>query len=380
MKFVADLHVHSKYSRATAKNLDLENVYIAAQLKGLTVVGTGDFTFPAWFEEISDKLVAAEPGLYKLKSDLARACDLQVPEACRGPVRFMLVTEISNIYKKNEQTRKNHNLVFAPDVDVARRFKNRLDKVGNIQSDGRPILGLDARDLLEMLLETSDDAFLIPAHIWTPWFSVLGSKSGFDSVAECFEDLTPHIFAVETGLSSDPAMNWRVSSLDEFTLVSNSDAHSPLNLGREANLFNTELSYAAIKSALNSGDPEKFLGTLEFYPEEGKYHIDGHRACNVSLWPAATLKHNGLCPVCSKPLTLGVLHRVEELADHKEGRKPSRHAPYHSIIQLADILSEVMRVGPRSKKVTRAYHSALDKLGSEFNILHNLETDAIEQA
>ncbi|MGD8342483.1 MAG: UvrD-helicase domain-containing protein [Desulfobacterales bacterium] len=380
MKFIADLHVHSKYSRATAKNLDLENLYIAAQLKGVTVVGTGDFTYPAWFEEISDKLVAAEPGLYKLKAELARICDLQVPEACRGPVRFMLVTEISNIYKKNEQTRKNHNLVFAPDVDVARRFKNRLDKVGNIQSDGRPILGLDARDLLEMLLETSDDAFLIPAHIWTPWFSVLGSKSGFDSVAECFEDLTPHIFAVETGLSSDPAMNWRVSSLDEFTLVSNSDAHSPLNLGREANLFNTELSYAAIKSALNSGDPEKFLGTLEFYPEEGKYHIDGHRACNVSLWPAATLKHNGLCPVCSKPLTLGVLHRVEELADHKEGRKPSRHAPYHSIIQLADILSEVMRVGPRSKKVTRAYHSALDKLGSEFNILHNLETDAIEQA
>lgn len=380
MKFIADLHVHSKYSRATAKNLDLENLYITAQLKGVTVVGTGDFTFPAWFEEISDKLVAAEPGLYKLKTELARHCDLQVPEACRGPVRFMLVTEISNIYKKHEKTRKNHNLVFAPDVEVARRFKNRLDKVGNIQSDGRPILGLDARDLLEMLLDTSDEAFLIPAHIWTPWFSVLGSKSGFDSVAECFEDLTPHIFAVETGLSSDPAMNWRVSSLDEFTLVSNSDAHSPLNLGREANLFNTELSYAAIKSALKTGDTEKFLGTLEFYPEEGKYHIDGHRTCNISFWPATTRKHDGLCPVCSKPLTLGVLHRVEELADHDEGRKPFRHAPYHSVIQLADILSEVMQVGPKSKKVTRAYQSLLEKLGSEFNILQNLATDVIEQA
>jgi uncharacterized protein (TIGR00375 family) len=380
VKFIADLHVHSKYSRATAKNLDLENLYIAAQLKGVTVVGTGDFTYPAWFEEISDKLVAAEPGLYKLKAELARICDLQVPEACRGPVRFMLVTEISNIYKKSDKTRKNHNLVFVPDVDVARRFKNRLDKIGNIRSDGRPILGLDARDLLEMVLETSDEAFLIPAHIWTPWFSVLGSKSGFDSVAECFEDLTPHIFAVETGLSSDPAMNWRVSSLDEFTLVSNSDAHSPLNLGREANLFNTELSYAALKSALKTGDPKEFLGTLEFYPEEGKYHIDGHRACNISFWPATTLKHNGLCPVCSKPLTLGVLHRVEELADHNEGRKSPRHAPYYSIIQLADILSEVMQVGPKSKKVIRAYQSALDKLGSEFNILHDLATDAIEQA
>ncbi len=380
MKFIADLHVHSKYSRATAKNLDLENLYIAAQLKGVTVVGTGDFTYPAWFAEISDKLVEAEAGLYKLKDELARHCDRQVPEACRQPVRFMLVTEISNIYKKKDKTRKNHNLVFAPHLDFARRFNNRLDKIGNIQSDGRPILGLDARDLLEMVLETSDAAFLIPAHIWTPWFSVLGSKSGFDSVAECFEDLTSHIFAVETGLSSDPAMNWRVSSLDAFTLVSNSDAHSPLNLGREANLFCTSLSYAGIKSALKTGDPDQFLGTLEFYPEEGKYHIDGHRACNVSCWPATTLKHDGLCPVCGKPLTLGVLYRVEALADHKEGRKSHQAAPYHSIIQLADILSEVLQVGSKSKKVAQAYQKVLGQLGSEFNILQNLDCDAIEQA
>ena len=380
MKFIADLHVHSKYSRATAKNLDLENLYMAAQLKGVTVVGTGDFTYPAWFEEITEKLVTAEPGLFKLKEELARQCDAQVPESCRRPVRFMLVTEISNIYKKNDRTRKNHNLVFAPDIEVARQFSNRLDKIGNIKSDGRPILGLDARDLLETLLETSTDAFLIPAHIWTPWFSVLGSKSGFDSIEECFEDLTPHIFAVETGLSSDPAMNWRVSSLDGFTLVSNSDAHSPLNLGREANLFNTELSYPAIKSALKTGDPDQFLGTFEFYPEEGKYHIDGHRACNTSFWPATTLKHDGVCPVCGKPLTLGVLYRVEELADRKEDQKPPRTAPYFSIIQLKDILSEIFRVGPNSKKVQQAYRIVLDKLGSEFNILQNLDIVALEQA
>jgi uncharacterized protein (TIGR00375 family) len=292
----------------------------------------------------------------------------------------MLVTEISNIYKKNGKTRKNHNLVFAPDIEVARQFSNRLDKIGNIKSDGRPILGLDARDLLETLLETSVDAFLIPAHIWTPWFSVLGSKSGFDSIEECFEDLTPYIFAVETGLSSDPAMNWRVSSLDGFTLVSNSDAHSPLNLGREANLFNTELSYPAIKSALKTGNLDQFLGTFEFYPEEGKYHIDGHRACDISFWPATTLKHDGVCPVCRKPLTLGVLYRVEELADYKEGRKPSRSAPYFSILQLKDILSEIFRVGPNSKRVAQAYQSALDKLGSEFNILQNLDSVAIDQA
>ena len=266
MKFIADLHVHSKFSIATAKNLDLENLYIAAQLKGITVVGTGDFTYPAWHDEISDKLVAAEPGLFKLKDELARQCDSQVPSSCRSSVRFILVTEISNIYKKNGKTRKNHNLVFVPDLDVAQKFSAKLDKLGNIKSDGRPILGLDARDLFEVLLETSERAFLIPAHIWTPWFSVLGSKSGFDSIEECFEDLTPYIFAVETGLSSDPAMNWRVSSLDGLTLVSNSDAHSPRNLGREANLFNTPLSYSGIKTALKTGDPDQFLGTFEFYP------------------------------------------------------------------------------------------------------------------
>jgi DNA helicase-2/ATP-dependent DNA helicase PcrA len=380
MKFIADLHVHSRYSRATAKNLDLENLYTSAQLKGVTVVGTGDFTYPAWFEEIEEKLVPAEPGLFKLKDELARQCDIRVPQSCRSPVRFMLVTEISNIYKKKGRTRKNHNLVFAPDTDAARQFSKRLDKIGNIKSDGRPILGLDARDLLETLLETAVDAFLIPAHIWTPWFSVLGSKSGFDSIEECFEDLTSHIFAVETGLSSDPAMNWRVSSLDGFTLVSNSDAHSPLNLGREANLFNTELSYPAIKSAMKSGDPDQFLGTFEFYPEEGKYHIDGHRTCGVSFWPATTLKHDGLCPVCSKPLTLGVLYRVEELADRKEGQVPHRRAPYFSIIQLKDILSEIFRVGPNSKRVKQAYQATLDKLGSEFNILRNLDAADIEQA
>ncbi len=380
MKFIADLHVHSKFSRATAKNLDLENLYIAAQLKGITVVGTGDFTYPAWHEEISEKLVAAEPGLFKLKDELARPCDAQVPSSCRSTVRFILATEISNIYKKNGKTRKNHNLVFVPDMDTAQKFNAKLDKIGNIKSDGRPILGLDARDLLETLLETSDRAFLVPAHIWTPWFSMLGSKSGFDSIEECFDDLTSHIFAVETGLSSDPAMNWRVSSLDGLTLVSNSDAHSPLNLGREANMFDTELSYSAIKNAMKTGDPKQFLGTIEFYPEEGKYHIDGHRTCKISFWPGTTMKHEGLCPACGKPLTLGVLYRVEELADRKEGQKPARSHPYNSSIQLVDILSEVLRVGPTSKKVKQTYQAVLNKLGSEFDILHSLDIDAIEQA
>jgi len=380
MQFIADFHVHSKFSRATAKNLDFENLYIAAQLKGITVVGTGDFTHPGWFAEIKEKLEPAEQGLFKLKREIAKECDKKVPLSCRGKVRFILVSEISNIYKKNNKTRKNHNLVFVPDLDIADKFNSKLDKIGNIKSDGRPILGLDARNLLEILLETSGRSFLIPAHIWTPWFSVLGSKSGFNSIRECFEDLTPHIFAAETGLSSDPPMNWRVSSLDNLTLVSNSDAHSPLKLGREANLFNTNLSYPAIKEAIKTGDPKRFLGTFEFYPEEGKYHLDGHRKCSVCLWPKKTIKNKGICPVCGKPLTIGVLYRVEELADRPKYEKPKRTHPYYSIIPLVNILSEILKVGPGSKKVMNNYNAALDILGPELSILHNLSPKAIDKA
>jgi DNA helicase II / ATP-dependent DNA helicase PcrA len=355
MKFIADFHVHSHFSRSTAKNLDLENLYIAAQLKGITVIGTGDFTHPGWFSEIKEKLTPAEPGLFKLKESIAKRCDQRVPISCRGVVRFILVSEISNIYKKNKKVRKNHNLVFLPNLDLAEKFNSKLDKIGNIKSDGRPILGLDARDLLEILLETTDNGFLIPAHIWTPWFSLLGSKSGFDSIEECFEDLSSYIFAVETGLSSDPLMNWRVSALDGRTLVSNSDAHSPLKLGREANIFNTKLSYSSIKKTIKKGDPKSFIGTYEFYPEEGKYHIDGHRKCNVSFWPEQTRKCDGKCPVCGKPLTLGVLYRVDELSDRPEGEKPEKALPFFNIIPLIEILSDVLEVGPGSKKVMRNY-------------------------
>lgn len=380
MNFIADLHIHSYYSRATAKNLNLENIYIAAQFKGIKVVGTGDFTHPGWFLEIKEKLVSAEEGLFKLKDAIAIECDKLVPPACRGSVRFMLVSEISSIYKKDNKTRKIHNLVFLPEVDMAEKFNSKLDKIGNIKSDGRPILGLDARNLLEILLKTSDRAFLIPAHIWTPWFSLLGSKSGFDSIEECFEDLTPHIFAVETGLSSDPAMNWRVSGLDGLTLISNSDAHSPLKLGREANIFNTKLSYTDIKTAIKTGDPERFLGTFEFYPEEGKYHLDGHRKCDMRFWPDKTRKLDGRCPICKKPLTLGVLYRVEELADRPEGGKPERHHPFYSIIPLVELLSEILKVGPGTKKVMDSYMTLLKNLGPELDILNKLDSKTIETA
>lgn len=380
MKFIADLHVHSRFSRATAKDLDLEHLYIAARRKGITLVGTGDFTHPGWFAEINEKLVPAEPGLFKLAHAIEAACEKQIPLKDKRPVRFILNGEISSIYKKAGATRKIHNLVFLPDLEASVRFNARLDRIGNIVSDGRPILGLDARDLLEIALESSAEAFLIPAHIWTPWFSLFGSRSGFDALAECFEDLTPHIFAVETGLSSDPPMNWRVEDLDGLTLVSNSDAHSPANLGREANLFNTGLSYPAVKKALETGDPETFRGTIEFFPEEGKYHQDGHRKCAVNLHPREAIRLGDLCPVCGRPLTMGVLHRVEELATWEEGKAPENRHPFHSIIPLAEILSEIEGTGSKSKKVSAACERTIERLGPELPLLHDLPTKNIREA
>lgn len=379
MKFIADMHVHSKFSRATAKNLDLEHLYIHSQLKGITVVATGDFTHPVWFSEISEKLVPAEEGLFRLRDDIAESCDAEVPESCRGEVRFILETEISNIYKKNDKTRKNHNLIYVPDLDTAAKLNHRLDRIGNIHSDGRPILGLDARNLLEIMLETSDAAFMVPAHIWTPWFSLFGSKSGFDDLEECFEDLSHEIFAVETGLSSDAPMNWRVSQLDSRTLVSNSDAHSPGILGRNATLFDTDLSFAAIHSALRDKEPARCLGTLDMHPEEGKYHMDGHRKCDVRLTPVESIAADNRCPVCGKPLTLGVLHRVEELADRPEGETPGNAPSYNYIIPLPEIISEIVGTGVKTKSVARPYNEALKRLGPELKILLDLPVETIEK-
>ncbi|MCF8093077.1 MAG: UvrD-helicase domain-containing protein, partial [Desulfotignum sp.] len=380
MAFYADLHIHSRFSRATARNLDFENIYHAARIKGITVVGTGDFTHPAWVKEMTSKLEPAEPGLFALKKELAAKVDDTIPVSCRNPVRFMLQAEISNIYKKAGRVRKNHNIIYFPDLASVKKFNARLDAIGNITSDGRPILGLDARDLLEIMLEINDQGFFVPAHIWTPWFSLFGSKSGFDHIHECFEDLTSHIFAVETGLSSDPPMNWRVADLDHVRLMSNSDAHSPGYLGRNACVFNTDLDFFAMKSSLETFDPEAYHGTLDMYPDQGKYHYDGHRKCRVSLDPDDTARLGGICPECGRPLTLGVLYRVRELADRPQGFVPDNRQGYTSIIPLADMLSEIFRVGPKTKKVTQYYQKAVCALGPELEILTRFTYDKIQAA
>ncbi|MCX8012642.1 MAG: endonuclease Q family protein, partial [Desulfobacterota bacterium] len=294
MKFIADFHIHSYLSRATSRDMNLENIYKWAQLKGVTVVGTGDFTNPKWLKEIKDKLEPAEPGLFSLKAKYSRPIDFEVPESCRTPVRFILSVEISSIYKKGERIRKVHNLIFFPDLLSVSRFNSLLQKLGNLFADGRPILGLDCKELLKLALTTSSEAYFVPAHIWTPHFSVLGANSGFDSLEECFEELTYMVRAAETGLSSDPPMNWRLSNLDTVTLVSNSDAHSPDRIGREANIFSTELSYFSIIDALNNPQKGNFLGTIEFFPEEGKYHFDGHRICGKRFCPEETIQNQGI--------------------------------------------------------------------------------------
>lgn len=379
MKIVADIHLHSYYSRATSKTLNLEHLYKWAQLKGVQVVGTGDIAHPGWLSEMRQKLQPAEDGLFRLKKEISEALDREIFPACRGEVRFMLAGEISNIYKKNDKVRKIHNVVFMPSFESTERFQAKLEQIGNIRSDGRPILGLDARDLLEIVLETDPAAHFIPAHIWTPWFSLLGSMSGFDSVEECFEDLTPHIFAVETGLSSDPPMNWRLSQLDRYTLVSNSDAHSPQKLAREANLFNTELSYDALFSALKSGDKTKFLGTIEFFPEEGKYHFDGHRKCGIRWDPKVTLEHGAICPECGRPVTVGVMHRVEVLADREPAEMPQHRHPYRSLVPLPEILAEIYDVGVNTKKVRNSFEYLLRHLGSELDILRTIPLADLEK-
>jgi len=412
MRYIADFHLHSKYSRATSRQMDLEHLDQWARIKGIQILGTGDFTHPLWFNELKEKLTPIANGIYQLKS-------------LQPATRFILTTEISCIYSKNNKVRRIHLVVFAPNLETAERINQKLGEKYNLRSDGRPILGLDAKELTKILLDISSDCLIVPAHAWTPWYSIFGSKSGFNSVEECFEEMTPHIYALETGLSSDPPMNWRWSYLDKYTLISNSDAHSPENLGREANVFEfaKDPNYSDIIGAIKdnaliqsqsapasptspaspSGGPSgrssprkslsknisvnqrsnlpksAFIGTIEFFPEEGKYHFDGHRECGVRFSPAETKKQKGICPKCHRPLTIGVMYRVEELADRSESRKPIGAPDFKSLIPLKEILSEVFGQSKISKIVEIEYQNLIKKGGSEFNILIDLSEEELSK-
>ena len=370
MKVIADLHIHSRFSRACSPQLTILNIAKWAEIKGIDIVATSDFTHPQWLAEIKENLKDNGHGLFVLKNNEYKT-------------HFILSTEVSCIYKRGDKCRRLHICVLFPSIKSVEKFNNALEKLGkNLKSDGRPILGLDSREIADIALTADEKVLIIPAHIWTPWFAMFGSKSGFDSAEECFGKYTKHIYAVETGLSSDPPMNWMVSDLDKFVLVSNSDAHSMENLGREANAFMLdEFSYEEIYNVLKNKDKKKFLYTIEFYPQEGKYHYDGHMKCQTSFSPAETKKNKGICPVCKKPLTIGVMNRVMELADRTAEdveKIKNKFIPYKSLIPLKEIIGEIESVGSKSKKVNNIYLNLIKKGKSEFNILLNIDIERLK--
>lgn len=352
MEFIADFHIHSKYSRATSRNMEIKSLAEWAKLKGITLMGTGDFTHHLWLEELKHNLEDTGNGLFKYHD-----------------THFILTTEISSIYSKRNRTYRIHNMIFSPSFKTTDKINERLSRMGNLASDGRPILGLDAAELARIVFDINENCMIVPGHIWTPWFSLFGSMSGFDRIQDCFEEQTPKIFALETGLSSDPGMNWRLSALDKFTLISNSDSHSPQKIGREANIFDCELDYKTIREVLKTKDKKRFLYTIEFFPEEGKYHFDGHRACGIRFSPAETKANNGRCPKCARPLTVGVMNRVEQLADRPQGYMPSNAIPYKNLIPFDEIIAEAKGMSKTAAAVEREYRPLVAKFGNEFEIL-----------
>jgi uncharacterized protein (TIGR00375 family) len=380
-ELIVDFHIHSHFSRATSKNCDFEGLYKWGKLKGISIIGTGDSTHPEWFAEMQAKLEPAEAGLFKLKDELAAPIDASLPPGVREQlIRFIPSVEIAAIYSKGGKVRKLHQLVVMPDFAAVSAFNARLDRIGNLKADGRPILGIDAKELLRHALEVNPDALYIPAHIWTPWFGMFGSKSGFDSIAEAYEELAPEVRAIETGLSSDPGMNWRVADLDGRTITSHSDAHSPQKLGREATVVRSELSYESIIGAIKTND-ERLRGTIEFFPEEGKYHYDGHRACGVRYTPEETVAHEGMCPVCGKPLVVGVENRLNVLASRPAEYRPENTKHVEYIIPLAEILAELHGTKSVSgRAVLEEYRAVIDRLGNEFSVLRSVPIAAVEAA
>lgn len=379
MRFIADFHIHSKYSHATSKYMDLLALATWGQLKGIMMMGTGDFTHPVWQDELKKQLQEAEQGLFEIKPEYQKLVDRNVYDSCKAQQRFMLTSEVSTIFKRNGRCYRTHSIIMAPSFQVVEKISQELARIGNIQADGRPILGCDIKDIVKIALTASPDCMVIPAHIWTPWFGMLGSKSGFDSIYDCFEELIDHIYAVETGLSSNFLMNAQLSELDRFALLCNSDAHSVQKLGREANIMNTEMSYSAIVQALKQNDPKGLVAGVEFFPERGKYYGDGHRNCNVYMTPAQTAQHKATCPTCNRSLTVGVLNRVMQLADRSQQEARPFMRNRYRVIPLLDIISYHLGMAESSKKVQLMYHTILKAIGCEFFVLLKAPVDQIAQ-
>jgi uncharacterized protein (TIGR00375 family) len=371
MQIISDLHVHSRFSRACSPQLTLENIDKYCQMKGVDVMATGDFTHPQWFKEMKSQLIEKEKGMYSLKN---------------GKTKFICATEISCIYTRGDKCRRLHICILAPSLEAVEKINKSLEKAGcNLKSDGRPIIGLDVRDLAKICWEADERCMIIPAHIWTPWFAMFGSKSGFDSIEECWGDLSDRIYAVETGLSADPPMHWRIKNLDNVTIISSSDAHSLPNIAREANVFEIsekELNYDKICEVIKTNDPKSFLYTVEFYPEEGLYFADGHRDCKFSCEPKESKKLGNKCPVCKKALTIGTLNRVEELAEpnRPKGYMNKKRVPFKKLIELDKIVAEALNIKSRSsKRVQKEYMKLLDSLGTEFDILLNISKEDLDK-
>lgn len=360
--FICDFHVHSKYSRATSKDMNIEHLARWAKVKGIDLLGTGDFTHPQWFNELKERLEPVEYGIFK-----------------HGDILFILTAEVSNIYFKAGRSRKIHNIIFAPSFEVASEINKALVEYGDLYSDGRPMLRLESDKLVKKILAISKDCIIIPGHIWTPHFSLFGANSGFDAIEECFEDQTENIYALETGLSSDPLMNWRWTKLDKFTLVSNSDSHSPKKIGREANVFSSKLGYKDLLDVLKAKDKSKFLYTVEFFPQEGKYHWDGHRKCNIRLSPAEAKKVNNTCPTCGRRLTIGVMHRVENLSDREENFILESAPGYKHLVPFAEIIANSLGVGVDTAGVENEYNKLINIFGSEFNVLLNVPPEELKK-
>jgi uncharacterized protein (TIGR00375 family) len=374
MRYVADLHIHSKFSRATSREMVLDTLAHWAKIKGIQLLATGDFTHPEWLFLLKQKLESTGNGFFQLKNIVSSENGyLEALPLSTQDISFILSTEISFIYSKNGKVRKIHILLLAPDFESVEKINQKLSGLGNLRSDGRPILGLDAKTFVKIVADNCPQCVVIPSHIWTPWFSLFGANSGFDTIEECFEEMTPFIFALETGLSSDPPMNWKLSSLDKYSLVSNSDAHSPSKIGREANVFDTEFSYSGLVDAIKTKNPDKFLYTVEFFPEEGKYHYDGHRKCNILFSPRESLQHNNICPVCGKRLTIGVMHRVNELADREQGEHSSLRVPYKNLIPLNEIIAQAIEKTSECKSVWDIYFRFIHEFENERNILTELD-------